>query len=395
MISMKLPIRLFAALALLAISVSPALAGISESLATLQSVGPEGEGNREAAAAWAELVETGPEALVPTLAAMDGASPLARNWMRAAAEAVFAEARQSDEGAPADELRSFLLDRSGDRDARTLAFDFYTTTSPDEAAALIPDMIDDPAPGLRREAVARLIERAETQLAAGQKDAAAETLRGALDSAREVEQIDAITKLLREKLEEPVDLPRQFGFLLYWHLLAPFDNTDREGFDAVYPPEESVDLTANYTGKNDEEISWREYSTADDYGMVDFNQPFGPLKEVVGYAYTEFDSPEEREAELRLGCKNAWKIWLNGELLFGRDEYHRGMKVDQYVLPVTLQKGKNTLLVKACQNEQTESWTVQWQFQLRVCDSTGAAILNTDRRPTPVPAEKPRRRPKQ
>ena len=33
------------------------------------------------------------------------------------------------------------------------------------------------------------------------------------------------------------------------------------------------------------------------------------------------------------------------------------------------------ILVKACQNEQTEKWTVEWEFQLRVCDSTGTAIL--------------------
>jgi hypothetical protein len=42
---------------------------------------------------------------------------------------------------------------------------------------------------------------------------------------------------------------------------------------------------------------------------------------------------------------------------------------------VTLKKGKNTLLVKCCQNEQTEQWTVEWRFQLRICDATGTAIL--------------------
>ena len=108
--------------------------------------------------------------------------------------------------------------------------------------------------------------------------------------------------------------------------------------------------------------------------MVDFNEPYGALKEVTGYARTTFISSSDRPAELRLGCKNAWKIWLNGELVFGRDEYHRGMRIDQYKLPIQLNKGTNIILVKACQNEQKEEWTVQWQFQLRVCDSTGTAI---------------------
>ena len=131
--------------------------------------------------------------------------------------------------------------------------------------------------------------------------------------------------------------------------------------------------------------------------MVDFNKPFGMLKEVVGYAYTTFESESARPVELRLGCKNAWKIWLNGELVFGRDEYHRGMRIDQYRLPAQLKAGENTILVKLCQNEQTEEWTVQWQFQLRVCDASGTAVLAKNRKPTPQaetlrrPARRPRK----
>ncbi|MDB4632767.1 hypothetical protein OAG35_02675, partial [bacterium] len=131
-------------------------------------------------------------------------------------------------------------------------------------------------------------------------------------------------------------------------------------------------------------VSWSRLATSDNYGMVDVNKAYGPLKEVTAYAFTEYESPSDQPAQLRLGCKNAWKIWLNGELVFARDEYHRGIRIDQYQLPVNLQKGKNTLLVKLCQNEQEEDWTVQWQFQLRVCDATGTALLATNRLPTPT-----------
>ena len=84
-----------------------------------------------------------------------------------------------------------------------------------------------------------------------------------------------------------------------------------------------------------------------------------------------------------MGCKNAWKIWHNGQLVFSRDEYHRGIRIDQYQLDINLTKGRNTFLVKLCQNEQQQSWTKQWQFQLRVCDATGTAVLAADRPPTP------------
>ncbi len=98
-------------------------------------------------------------------------------------------------------------------------------------------------------------------------------------------------------------------------------------------------------------------------------------KSAVGYAAADFFSESDRPAEIRIGCKNGWKVWLNGELLFARDEYHRGAKLDQYKLPCQLKKGKNMILVKCCQNEQKEQWTVEWEFQLRVCDATGTAIL--------------------
>lgn len=362
-------------------------------LATLRQVGPEGAGNAEAATAWQELSGLGPEAIVPILSAMEGSGLLARNWMRAAVEAIAEREQKASGQLPADALKTFLLDRSQEPNARRLAFDLYTRLDAESAAALVPGMIDDPSPALRREAVAKLLGEGRAQLEAGDSEKSRTTLLAALDAAREVDQIDAITKLLREKLEEKVDLPKHFGFLSHWHLIGPFDNTDRAGFDTVYPPELGIDLSAEYPGKGGSPVKWQAYATPDDYGKVDFNQPFGPLKQVTGYAYTEFTAAEARDAQLRLGCKNAWKVWFNGELLFGRDEYHRGQRIDQYTLPVKLKAGKNTLLVKACQNEQEQDWTVQWEFQLRVCDATGTAILATDRQPTPEKAAPVRRRP--
>lgn len=63
------------------------------------------------------------------------------------------------------------------------------------------------------------------------------------------------------------------------------------------------------------------------------------------------------------------------------------MRIDQYTMPVVLTAGENTLLVKLCQDGQTKDWTKQWQFQLRVCDATGGAILSENRPPTPGPEQ--------
>ena len=180
--------------------------------------------------------------------------------------------------------------------------------------------------------------------------------RKALAAARDVDQIKAVDAALKG-LGQSVDLPRQFGFLMHWQVIGPFDNAEGRGFDAVYPPEQAVDLAAQVAGR-DGPVSWKPLATTDAYGMVDLNPsypgPEGGLKEVVAYAFTAYDAAEGRDAELRLGCKNAWKLWHNGRLLFGRDEYHRGMKIDQYRLPIRLERGRNTILVKLCQDAQKQ-----------------------------------------
>ena len=53
--------------------------------------------------------------------------------------------------------------------------------------------------------------------------------------------------------------------------------------------------------------------------------------------------------------------------------------MDQYVGAGELQAGRNLILLKLCQNEQTEEWAQDWKFQLRVCDATGKAVLATNR----------------
>ena len=95
---------------------------------------------------------------------------------------------------------------------------------------------------------------------------------------------------------------------------------------------------------------------------------------MTGYAALDYESNDGGPAELRIGTNNAYKIWLNGSLVFGRDEYHRGFRIDQYILPIQLKPGKNTLLVKCCQNEETQTWTEEWHFQLRVCDANGTPL---------------------
>ena len=80
-----------------------------------------------------------------------------------------------------------------------------------------------------------------------------------------------------------------------------------------------------------------------------------------------------------MGCVNGNKIWVNGKLITSNHVYHANTSIDQYIAKARLNKGTNEILVKVAQNEQEESWAQRWQFQLRICDKYGTAILAADR----------------
>ena len=347
-------------------------ASLQAPLAAIRAVDREGTGNEKATTAWQQLTQADPATLPEVLAGMNGANPLAENWLRAAV-GVIADQAIAAKKLPIESVQAFLNDTKNSPAPRVVAFDIIQRARPELAEMITPALLDDPSSELRRHPVAKLLQAGDEELAQGRKAEATNAYLKAMNSARDEDQIKDLAKKLKA-LDKPVDLPKHFGFLMNWKLIAPFTNVERKGFDTEFPPEKEIRLDASYPGKNSE-AKWTDFTSTDEYGQIDFNKPFTMLKEVTGYAYTEFDSSEEREAQIRLGCKNGWKVWLNGELLFARDEYHRGAKLDQYKLPVKLKKGKNKLLVKCCQNEQTESWTVEWQFQLRLCDATGTAIV--------------------
>jgi len=361
----------------LASSVMAGTPEIADVLQVIKTVGPEGRGNVEAAAAWRTLAGRDATALLPILEAMGGANDFALNWLRAAVDTIFSHELATGGKLPVSDLGKFLLDTRHHPRARRLAFELLTRLDPPTSEKLLAGMLNDPSLEIRYDAVQKVAEQGEQSLVASNRIGAMLLFQQALNYARDAKQIDAIAKKL-EELGRPVDLLKQLGFLNKWKIIGPFDNTGRKGFATVYPPEQKIDVAAEYEGKAGQ-VRWRDYIVTHKYGKVDMNQTYGKLKDVVAYATTDFISERAQPVELRLGGKNSWKVWLNGKLLFGRDEYHFDSEIDQYSMPAQLQPGHNTILVKVCQNEQVEDWTVEWDFQLRVTDSLGTPIVPADK----------------
>ncbi len=354
--------------------VVPAFAATTDELIrTIKAVGKEGAGNPAAIKAVKELSRGSSQTLLPLLNSMDDAGPLAINWLRGAFESIAARELKSTGKLPAQELEAFVLDQQHDPHPRRLAYEWLLKVDATAEERLIPNMLRDPGADFRRDAVQRLIDQAVAAQEKEDKPAAIKLFQEALAGATDNDQVQAIVKPLKE-LGENVDLQKHFGFLTRWKLIGPFENHDLIGFAAIYPPEEKIDFHAKYVAKDGMEVAWQEHQTEDEYGVVDLRKALAAHKGAVVYAASEFTAKAPMSVEVRLGTPNAWKLWVNGQLAFSREEYHRGTQLDQYLVPVKLQAGKNTILLKVCQNEQTEEWAQDWKYQLRVSDASGAAV---------------------
>lgn len=347
-------------------------ATVDENIRTIKAVDKNGQKHTEAVAAVKELSRAPVESLPAILKAFEGANPLATNWLRGTVDAIADQALKKTGKLPAKDLEQFVKDTARSPEARRLAYEWLIKVDASAADRLIPGMLHDASSDFRRDAVARLIDQAAKEHEASHKDQETKLLRQALSGASDDDQVKAIVKPLRE-LGETVDLQKHFGFLTEWYLIGPFDNVALKGFDVAYPPEKELDLKAKYVGKMGD-VEWQKSTTEDEYGTLDIAKKTAPHKGAVTYATTTFVADKPREIEIRLGTPNAWKLWVNGDLIFARDEYHRGTFLDQYKVQAKLKPGPNVLLLKVCQNEQTEEWAQAWTFQLRVCDRSGTAI---------------------
>ncbi len=359
-------------LALLLLSTVAHAQEVNSLLVRIKAVGKEGANNIDVSKAWKDLVSRGPAVLPDILGGMDDANPIAVNWLRAAVESIQDRGLQSGQPMPKVKIESVLNDKSHSGRARRLAYECLVRLDPTTPDRLLPKMLDDPSSEIRRDAVARKLE---SGLKSSKSDSPEhkQFLQDLLRLARDRDQIDTIAGQLKKAGVE-IDLTKHYGFVTRWLLIGPFDNTKGIGFNSIYPPEKGFEIKANYPGKGDMPVAWKSHETDKSLGLVDLNEAVGKLKGAVVYAYSAVESKSERPVEIRCGSNNAVRIWLNGKEVYFRDEYHHGFQMDQHVGRGVLKTGRNEILIKVCQNEQTDSWAQQWSFQLRVCDDLGGAI---------------------
>src|SRR5262249_55574321 len=183
------------------------------------------------------------------------------------------------------ELEKVIADTRNSAAGGRLAYEWLVKVDKTAPDRLLPKMLLDPSPELRRDAVARAIDEADELLLVHEDEAGAvAAYKKALTGACDRDQGHAIAAALRQ-LGVKVALQAHFGVGKAWHLVAGFDNGGGKGFAAAYPPEKKVDLAAAYKDKEGKETRWKLFTTSDPYGVLDLNALLGKQKGSVAYAF--------------------------------------------------------------------------------------------------------------
>lgn len=345
----------------IAASVSVTAAAAAEDVGAVVrrvATAPPGTGHAALAAAADSLAMMSPDELGIALASLGDATPAGANWLRSGLDR--AVERLGDDVSAAA-LAGFATDRSLSPRARTLAFTWLEARDATRAASLLDGMLDEQALELRRAAVAKVLAAA-----AGGDDVAQKAAhRRALAAARDVDQVEAIATWLTEH-GEPTDVAEVLGFVRRWKVSGEFDNVGGAGFAKAYPPEE-VGAPLDLSG-------WKPVTSSDRHGQIDLNAAVATKKGVLAYALAEVELPAAGPAEVRIGSPCAVVVWVNGRRVMTHEIYHASEAIDQYIAPAEFRAGANTVLVKCCQNEQTEPWAGEWKFQLRITDPLGKPL---------------------
>lgn len=159
------------------------------------------------------------------------------------------------------------------------------------------------------------------------------------------------------------EILNEIGMTTKWWLIGPFDNTDKKGFTAIYPPEKEIDFEMSYSGKNNSSLKW--FKLNEKYiGQINFNEIFSENEKTVAYALTFLYTPKKTVAYLKTGSDDTVSVWINDKPILIK-EIWRAIDLDQETTKISLKKGFNKILVKVC-----EDWG-EWGLYLRIVNENG------------------------
>ncbi|MFI5380923.1 MAG: hypothetical protein ACHRHE_16615, partial [Tepidisphaerales bacterium] len=137
-----------------------------------------------------------------------------------------------------------------------------------------------------------------------------------------------------------------------WYTASPFIVTSVDGMEAVYPPEQGVDLKAAYPGPGETTIKWKQHknidATPDGHGA-------GSKDPSVSYLYRTLDARQSGTVPVAFACTERWALWLNGQRVAMAPAIDKA-PAPELILELPLKQGKNDLLIKVATRKNSGSF---------------------------------------
>jgi hypothetical protein len=105
---------------------------------------------------------------------------------------------------------------------------------------------------------------------------------------------------------------------------------------------------------------WEKYSSGAE--IIEFAWLYGYHGFADAYARAQIEMEEDTPVLLAIGDDDRIKVWLNGELVH-EDRQGGNLEVDKALVPVTLRKGLNDLILKV------QNGIFEWEFSVRIFEA--------------------------
>ena len=161
--------------------------------------------------------------------------------------------------------------------------------------------------------------------------------------AKEACPADAVQREAEAVLKLAADMAQ---YLMAWQVAGPYAGVKRDAlFAAVFPPEENTTKPTDWK-------SMPVGTQPDRPWLLDLKQALGG-EDRTAYLRTFVLAPATLAARLDLGSDDGLKAWVNGGAVLANPAW-RGVKPGEDQVPITLQPGWNTILLKVVQG--TGDW---------------------------------------
>jgi hypothetical protein len=146
------------------------------------------------------------------------------------------------------------------------------------------------------------------------------------------------------------------GLIRDWKVCGPFDNRNGAGIRNRYGPEQEIDFSESYPGKDGKAVTWKDVNLKNPTAVLNFESVLGRMDQATAYAATTIHSDVEKVVYLRISGDDMFEVIVDGKKVLQR-LMQQPFRYDDNMLAITLKNGENTILVKV--HNQKGPWRLR------------------------------------